>query len=115
MGVAKEHGHKIEVIMEQVGPQPRDSRPAAFKFGDSFGVIRMGVCCHYLPLRLVTPGVWKKYHSLLKKDKTASRMLAISKWPDQRDQFIRVKDADRAEAALIGDFGRQLAGWKQDV
>jgi len=106
--------NKIECVVEQVGPMPTDSRPAAFKFGDGFGVIRGVIGAHHLTTRFVRPQTWKKYHGLLKKDKSASRALALAKWPDLSDEFRRIKDADRAEAALIGQFGLTVAGWASE-
>jgi len=114
MQVVKDRGEKVEATIEQVGPMPRDSRPAAMKFGDSVGVMRGALGCHYVPMRWAAPGVWKRYHSLLKQPKEASRMLAMSKWTSQRDLFVRVKDDGRAEAALIADFGINFAGWGQE-
>jgi hypothetical protein len=111
LDIVKEQGHKAEAIIEQVGPMPRDSRPAAFKFGDSCGVLRGVFGANYVPMRFVAPGIWKRHHSLIKKDKSASRMLVMSKWPEQRDLFRRVKDDGRAEAALIAEFGLAIAGW----
>lgn len=102
---------KIEAMMELVGPMPRDSRPAAFKFGDTFGVIRGVLAARYVKLHYTRPAEWKRYHGLLKKDKEASRSLAIQKWPEHRDLFKRVKDSDRAEAVLIGEFGLTRFGW----
>lgn len=105
-------GHKLEAILELTGAMPTDSRPSAFKFGETNGVIRGVVCALYIPLHFVRPQVWKRYHGLLKRDKSSSRTLAMEKWPEQRDEFHRVKDADRAESALIAQFGLTVAGWE---
>lgn len=104
---------KVECVIEQVGVRPGEGAAGAFKFGDGFGVLRGVVGASHLVSRYVRPQVWKKYHGLLKKDKSASRALAMEKWPESRDLFARVKDADRAEAALIGQFGLTVGGWKQ--
>jgi crossover junction endodeoxyribonuclease RuvC len=107
-------GHKLEACIEHVGPMPRDSRPAAFKFGETTSVIRGVLQAHYIPVRMVTPPKWKGFHALRGKNKDASRTLAMEKWPAMRDLFLRKKDDGRAEAALIGDFARSFAGWKQE-
>jgi crossover junction endodeoxyribonuclease RuvC len=62
-----------------------------------------------LPLVLVTPTQWKAFHSLpsfteVLARKEASRALAIRKWPQHNHHLNRKKDADRAEALLIGDW-----------
>jgi crossover junction endodeoxyribonuclease RuvC len=104
--------HKVECVIEQVGVRPGEGAAGAFKFGDGFGVLRGVVGANHLTCRYVRPQVWKKYHGLLKKEKSASRALAMEKWPESRELFVRVKDADRAEAALLAQFGLTVAGWK---
>ena len=42
---------------------------------------------------------------MLKKKKEASRSKAKTMWPDFAEQFKRVKDDGRAEAALIAFYG----------
>ena len=76
---------------------------AAFNFGESSGVIRgvvaaLGIAAHY-----VTPQVWKRRATLSGSDKEASRMLAVTLWPEA--PLGRKKDQGRAEALLIARFG----------
>jgi hypothetical protein len=54
----------------------------------------------------VTPQRWKKLMGVT-ADKNTSRQLAINLWPDQAHLFARVKDVDRAEAALIAEWYRR--------
>jgi hypothetical protein len=51
----------------------------------------------------VTPTQWKRHHGL-SADKEKARALAIQKWPEQYHRLERKKDANRAEALLIGDW-----------
>ena len=106
--MADTFGSEMEAVVELVGPQPRDGTAGAFKFGDSFGVIRGILGARYIKTSYYRPQAWKKWQGLLKKDKAASRALAVEKWPEMRDEFRRVKDADRAEAALLGEFGLNM-------
>lgn len=103
-------GNKTKAIIELVGSQPRDGHTGAFKFGDSFGVLRGALGVAGIPVAFARPQAWKKAQNLLKKDKSASRALAIEKWPGWSGSFKLVKYSDRAEAALIGDYGLTLLG-----
>ena len=58
-----------------------------------------------VPTFEVDPSAWKKYMRL-STDKNASRALASQFFPDSADQWARVKDDGRAEAALIALYGK---------
>ena len=91
------------VVVENVHAMPKQGVSSTFKFGMGCGIIHGVVGALRLPLTLVTPGQWKAFHSL-RYDKDASRALAIRKWPEHNQHLSRKKDADRAEALLIGDW-----------
>jgi len=91
------------VVVENVHSMPKQGLSSTFKFGMGCGIIHGVVGALSLPLTLVTPAQWKGYH-LLKSEKEASRALAIRKWPGLNRYLDRKKDADRAEALLIGDW-----------
>jgi hypothetical protein len=95
---------KVErVVVENVHAMPKQGVSSTFKFGMGCGIIHGVAGALRLPLTLVTPRQWKSYHSL-SSFKEASRALAIKKWPDHNRRLDRKKDADRAEALLIGDW-----------
>jgi len=58
-----------------------------------------------IPVFEVDPSAWKKTMRL-STDKNASRALASQYFPDASDQWARVKDDGRAEAALIALYGK---------
>lgn len=91
------------VVVENVHAMPKQGVSSTFKFGLGTGIIRGVVGALRLPLTLVTPHQWKAFHTLPSL-KEASRALAIRKWPELQAQLSRKKDADRAEALLIGDW-----------
>ena len=96
---------KVErVVVEDVHSMPKQGVSSVFKFGMGTGIIHGVAGALRLPLTLVTPNQWKAFHSLRGPDKEASRQLAIRKWPQHNRHLDRRKDADRAEALLIGDF-----------
>lgn len=80
-------------------------RTSAHSFGKSVGVIEGVLATLKLPRTLVIPQTWKKHFSLIKQDKSASRMLATRLFPQNTDDFLRAKDDGRAEALLIAKWG----------
>jgi crossover junction endodeoxyribonuclease RuvC len=94
------------VVVEQVHAMPRQGVSSTFSFGKACGMIEGVVAARGLPIAWVTPQRWKKAMGVT-ADKNSSRQLAINLWPNEAELFKRVKDADRAEAALIAEHYRR--------
>lgn len=95
---------KVErVVVENVHAMPKQGVSSTFKFGMGCGIIHGVTGALLLPLTLVSPNQWKAYHCLPSL-KEASRARAIHLWPDLNKYLQRKKDADRAEALLIGNW-----------
>lgn len=98
------------LFLELVRSMPSDGHAGAFSFGRAFGAIE-GACGGLLiSLSEVTPARWKKDFSLIGQDKTASRARAAALFPKIAEDFRRVRDDGRAEAALIAEWGRRFLG-----
>jgi hypothetical protein len=96
---------KVEhAVVENVHAMPKQGLSSTFRFGMGLGIIHGVTGALRLPLTLVAPTQWKSFHGLKGPDKEASRQLAIRKWPNHNRHLDRKKDADRAEALLIGDW-----------
>jgi len=96
---------KVErMVVENVHAMPKQGVSSAFNFGMGLGIIHGVAGALRLPLTLVAPTQWKSFHGLKGPDKERSRELAIRKWPQHNKHLDRKKDADRAEALLIGDW-----------
>lgn len=95
------------VYVENVSAMPKQGVASTFRFGRAFGAILATVQLSGLRLELVTPSKWKRHHGL-GPDKEQARALAIRRFPALAGDLARKKDADRAEALLIADFGRTL-------
>lgn len=95
--------------VERVGAMPGQGIASAFRFGATAGAIHCAVAAAGHELRLVTPAVWKKHFGIT-ADKDGARSLASQRIPSLAPAFVRVKDADRAEAALIALYGAEKAG-----
>jgi len=103
--LANEGGKSLAVI-EQVAAMRGQGVSSMFRFGEGYGHLQMACAASKLPLKYVTPATWKK-HFNLSRDKGVSRGVAMQRFPDQAQQFSRVKDDGRAEAALIALYGAE--------
>jgi hypothetical protein len=53
-----------------------------------------------MPVQMVSPATWKRKAGV-PSDKNGARVMASRYWPGAAEQFRRVKDDGRAEAALL--------------
>lgn len=88
-----------------MGGRKKMGTVSAFNYGYGAGQLRSigQIMCPPEP-RLITPQMWKRGFGLIKQDKNASRAKAVALFPRAADQFKRVMDHGRAEAALIAAF-----------
>ena len=94
-------------VVEDVHAMPDQGVVSMFNFGKSFGVITGMIYSYMIPIYFVKPSVWKMSMKL-SKDKNLSREKAGNLYPLFKEKFARKKDADRAEAVLIAEFGRRF-------
>jgi len=93
------HAQGARAVVEDVHSMPKQGVSSTFTFGLSKGVLLGIVGALAMPFELVAPQTWKG-HFRLTKDADHSRQLATRHWPAS-GLFSRVKDHNRAEAALI--------------
>jgi crossover junction endodeoxyribonuclease RuvC len=91
--------------IEQVGGITGQSASAAFNFGRAAGIVEGALKQAGVRVEFVPPQTWKRALKV-NPGKDGSRAMAMRRWPDSAQQFMRVKDDGRAEAALIADYGR---------
>jgi crossover junction endodeoxyribonuclease RuvC len=100
----KKYGPEVAYI-EQVGAAPGQGVSSAFRFGEAYGIAH--AICTTLDLQVipVTPVRWKRAFDLPggPAGKNAAREMAGVLFPDSA--FSRVKDHNRAEAALLAWYG----------
>lgn len=99
-------GWEATAWCELVHAMPGNGSKSAFKLGQTFGAIRMALAAACIPVRFVTPPVWKR-HFRLSKDKGVARGEAMRRFPANAESFRRVKDDGRAESALIALYGAE--------
>ena len=87
-------------------PPPVGSK-ANFSKGLSYGIVLGTLAAGGVPVDKPTPAAWKRTMGV-GKDKDAVRAVVLDAWPGSAETFKRKKDADRAEAALLAEYGRRL-------
>jgi len=92
------------VVVESVTAMPGQGVTSMFGFGRGLGVIEGVIAGLGYKATFVQPRTWKKHFNLIGKDKDASRVEAIQRWPDRSDDFRLKKHVGRADAALIAEW-----------
>jgi len=91
--------------IERAQAMPKQGASSGFKYGRSVGSIEAAITCCEVPLTIVEPTAWKKFHQLRGGDKEGGRQRALQLFPSAHTLLARKKDHGRAEAALIALAG----------
>lgn len=94
---------RLHFLIEEVGVRPKEGAVGAFSFGRGVGALEGVAIGLGMPVRYVPPTTWSRALKL-KKGKDANRLRAMELFPEFREQFGRVKDDGRADAALIAHW-----------
>jgi len=98
--------HKPDhAVIERAQAMPKQGASSGFKYGRAVGAIEAVLTCCEIPMTIVEPSVWKKFHQLRGGDKEGGRQRALQLFPSAHPAFARKKDHGRAEAALIALYG----------
>jgi crossover junction endodeoxyribonuclease RuvC len=98
-------------FIERAQAMPGQGASSGFKYGRSVGAIEAAIMLADVPLTIVEPSAWKKFHSLRGKDKEGARLRTLMLFPTAAGMFARKKDHGKAEAALIALFDRGDTDW----
>jgi Holliday junction resolvasome RuvABC endonuclease subunit len=95
-------------VIERAQAMPRQGASSGFKYGRAVGAVEATMTLCNIPLTIVEPSAWKKFHNLHKAPgqtatevKEASRQRALQLFPAAHRLLSRRMDHGRAEAALI--------------
>jgi crossover junction endodeoxyribonuclease RuvC len=95
-------------VIERGQAMPRQGASSGFKYGRAVGAIEATIALCNIPLTIIEPTAWKKFHSLHKAPsqtatevKEASRQRALQLFPAAHRLLSRRMDHGRAEAVLI--------------
>jgi len=94
-------------LIERAQAMPKQGASSGFKYGRATGALEGVLACCEIPMTIVEPSVWKKFHQLRGGDKEAARQRALQLFPAAHALLARKKDHGRGEASLIALFGAQ--------
>jgi crossover junction endodeoxyribonuclease RuvC len=100
-------------VIERAQAMPKQGASSGFKYGRSVGSIEAVISCCEIPLTIIEPAAWKKFHQLRGGEKEASRQRALMLFPAAHALLARKKDHGRGEAALIALAGANNAAGGQ--
>jgi Holliday junction resolvasome RuvABC endonuclease subunit len=92
-------------LIERAQAMPKQGTSSGFKYGRAVGAIEGVIACCEIPLTIVEPAQWKRFHTLRGGDKEAGRQRALQLFPAAHAMLARKRDHGRAEAALIALAG----------
>jgi crossover junction endodeoxyribonuclease RuvC len=88
-------------LIERGQAMPKRGASSGFKYGRAVDAIEAVIACCNMPMTIVEPSMWKKFHRLHGGDKEGARQRALQLFPAAHALLARKKDHGRAEAALI--------------
>jgi crossover junction endodeoxyribonuclease RuvC len=100
----KQHAPQ-HAFVERAQAMPKQGASSGFKYGRAVGAIEAVIACCAIPLTVVEPATWKKFHQLRGGDKESGRQRALQLFPAAHALLARKRDHGRGEAALIALAG----------
>jgi crossover junction endodeoxyribonuclease RuvC len=88
-------------LIERAQAMPKQGASSGFKYGRAVGALEATIVTCSVPMTIIEPTAWKKFHQLRQSDKEASRSRALQLFPAAHALLARKRDHGRAEAALI--------------
>jgi crossover junction endodeoxyribonuclease RuvC len=95
-------------FIERAQAMPKQGASSGFKYGRATGAIEAVIACCEIPLTIVEPATWKKFHHLHGGDKEGARQRALQLFPSAHALLARKRDHGRADASLIALYGASL-------
>ena len=95
----------VHALIERAQAMPKQGASSGFKYGRAVGAIESVIACCEIPLIIVEPTAWEKFHQLRGGDKESGRQRALMLLPAAHALLARKKDHGRGEAALIALYG----------
>jgi hypothetical protein len=70
------------------------------------------IACTGVPMTIVEPALWKKFHGLRGSDKESGRQRALQLFPAAHAELAHKKDRGKGDAMLLALYGiqRHLVG-----
>jgi Holliday junction resolvasome RuvABC endonuclease subunit len=94
--------HQVRALLEEVHSMPRQGVASTFKFGVSFGSLRMALVAAAVPFELITPAKWQQAMRCRSKgDKNVTKARAQELFPS-----LKITHAT-ADALLLAELCRR--------
>ena len=68
-------------LIERAQAMPKQGASSGFKYGRAVGALEAMLACCEIPMTIVEPSAWKKFHRLRGGDKETSRQRALQLFP----------------------------------
>ena len=94
-------------FIERAQAMPRQGRSSGFAYGRCTGALEAVIVCAGVPMTIVEPALWKKFHGLRGGDKESGRQRAMQLFPTAHAELARKKDHGKGDAMLIALYGVQ--------
>jgi crossover junction endodeoxyribonuclease RuvC len=91
--------------IERAQAMPKQGASSGFKYGRAVGALEAVLACCEIPMTIVEPTAWKKFHQLRGGDKEGGRQRALQLFPAAHALLARKKDHGRSDAALLALYG----------
>jgi crossover junction endodeoxyribonuclease RuvC len=96
-------------FVEYAAARPGQGVSSTFKFGVTYGAMKMALAACGVAYTVVTSAKWKSAVGIQTgADKEQSRLRALQLFPDQAASLARKKNHARADSMLLAYYGLQL-------
>lgn len=96
-------------VLEKAQAMPKQGVVAMFNYGKGYGEILAVLKILKIPFQEIQPMRWKKEFNLVKKDKSASIVVAEKLFPDQVFLTPKMRLMDgKAEALLLAEYAKRM-------
>jgi crossover junction endodeoxyribonuclease RuvC len=93
-------------FIEFASARPGQGVTSMFRFGCTYGALKMALAACGVPFTVITPAKWEAAVGVpAGAGKEASRLRALQLFPEQASNLARKKDHGRADAMLLAYFG----------
>jgi Holliday junction resolvasome RuvABC endonuclease subunit len=93
--------------VERAQAMPRQGASSGFKYGRAAGAVEAVLACCEIPVTIIEPSAWKKFHKLRGGDKEGDRQRALQLFPAAHAMLARKRDHNRADSILLALYGAQ--------
>jgi Holliday junction resolvasome RuvABC endonuclease subunit len=108
--IIQEYAPRIRfAVVEKVHAMPGQGSVSGWRFAESYARVKQALDQEHIDFENPPAAVWKSLMGL-SRDKNASRQKVMEMYPENAEDFKRVKDDGRAEALLLAVFGRRFLG-----